>query len=182
MFVNIIEYAHQTFQSIIRPEDVVVDATAGNGHDTVFLAKLSRYVYAFDVQACALDTTKKRLNDEGLANRVTLVHDSHANADHYLHNQVKVFVFNLGYLPGEDKRITTNKKSTLIAIEKALDYLMLDGMISITVYPGHDEGKEEAQAIEILTSGLSPHHYTVLKYQFTNRTNAPYNVMIHKHT
>ena len=35
---------------VVTQDDIVVDATMGNGHDTLFLAKLAKQVYAFDIQ------------------------------------------------------------------------------------------------------------------------------------
>ena len=43
----------------------MVDGTLGNGHDTVFLAKLvgpNGHVYGFDIQEQAIVSTKKRLD------------------------------------------------------------------------------------------------------------------------
>ncbi len=39
-----------------------MDATMGNGHDTLFLAKLAKQVYAFDIQEQALEKTQERLS------------------------------------------------------------------------------------------------------------------------
>ena len=56
-----LEMAHQFLAEVITKEDVVVDATMGNGHDTAFLAQLAGQVYAFDIQEQALVNTQERL-------------------------------------------------------------------------------------------------------------------------
>jgi len=59
---RVLQYAQQLLKATVEEGDTVVDATAGNGHDTLFLAQLvgdSGQVYAFDVQkkCCGCHTT-----------------------------------------------------------------------------------------------------------------------------
>ena len=65
----------------VQPGDTVVDATMGNGHDTLFLAEqvgAEGRVYAFDIQESALESTRQLLEEHGMSGRVTLQCRSHA--------------------------------------------------------------------------------------------------------
>ena len=88
--------------------DVAVDFTMGNGNDTLFLSKTvgeSGRVYAFDIQEAALLSTREHLISEGAPENYTLICASHHRVKEFVHEPVKVGMFNLGYLPGGDKRI-----------------------------------------------------------------------------
>lgn len=140
----------------LKAGDKVIDATAGNGYDTLFLAQTvgpSGHVIAFDIQACALANTKMLLEKHGILKGVLLVHAGHEDMLMYTpsewHKDVKAIVFNLGYLPKGDKTITTMTSNTLKALNVALRLLHPEGALWVVVYPGHEEGKREAQAIEV---------------------------------
>lgn len=180
MFKRIIPFAHDLIKQSLSKEDIAVDMTAGNGHDTLLLAELCDNVYAFDIQETAIKNTKKRLEENGFKH-VNLIQDSHANIKNHINKAVKVVIFNLGYLPGESKHITTIFETTLKALNEVIDLLSNNGLISITLYPGHEAGKIECEHIEKWVEKLPSNNYTVLKYQFTNRKDAPYNLMIYKH-
>ncbi|MFH5882032.1 class I SAM-dependent methyltransferase [Liberiplasma polymorphum] len=180
MFKRLIPFVHDSIASCLSNDDVAVDMTAGNGHDTLFLAKLCNHVYAFDIQEKAIKKTHKRLTKENI-HHVKLINDSHTNLKQHVMHPIKVCVFNLGYLPGEDASITTQKETTLEALKLALDLLVNGGLISITLYTGHPEGAFEAHLIESWVNQLPSKSYTVLKYQFINRYKAPYNLLIYKH-
>ena len=89
-----LEMAHQFLNEVITKEDVVVDATMGNGHDTAFLAKRAGQVYAFDIQEQALVNTREKLDQLGLHN-VQLILDGHQHVDHYVKN-LKAAIFSCG--------------------------------------------------------------------------------------
>ena len=139
--------AHELIEQNVTEGDTVVDATAGNGYDTLFLARLvgkEGTVHAFDIQQAALDATSARLKEHG------------ANADLHLcdHSQMaectdeaKAVMFNLGYLPGADHEIITNVDSTLAAVEAASALLSQGGILTCICYPGHPGGLEEAEAV-----------------------------------
>jgi len=162
----------------------VIDATMGNGHDTLQLAQLvgdTGHVYAFDIQREALTATAARLSDEQLQARVSLIHDSHARMHDYVSQEVSAIVFNLGYLPGTDKSCATQADSTLAAIEGALTLLAPGGLLLIVIYWGHEAGVSEKEAIEPFVAQLSPEQYRVLRYEFMNRVHpAPYLLAIER--
>jgi len=151
--LRLTDHAHQICDEILEEGDVAIDATVGNGHDTLFLAEAvgaEGRVYGFDVQADALNLTRQKLGEELLL-RVTLLHKSHAEMDQHIESSdrgcIKVIMFNLGYLPGGDKEITTMTESTLVAMEAACKLLHPEGVITILAYPGHETGHDETKAV-----------------------------------
>ncbi|WP_373230108.1 class I SAM-dependent methyltransferase [Cohnella sp.] len=174
----------------IKPGDIVVDATAGNGADTLFLAQLAGAegkVYAFDIQSSAIENTRQRLNSvsetEGLA-PVDLLHTSHENmasgipVEH--HGQISVIMFNLGYLPGASHDIITKSSTTLSALKTAVLLLRSGGLLTIVVYPGHEGGDQEANAVYAWASDISPSLAQTIVYRFPQKPTAPYLIALIK--
>ncbi len=175
MFPRITEYVHQLIEPRTKAGDLAIDATMGNGHDTVFLANLvgeTGHVYAYDIQRQAVESTERRLEKEGLLHRVTLRQCSHDQMEHE-ENSISVMVFNLGYLPGSDHTLTTEARTTLAALERATKLIRVGGLIVVTVYWGHDQGKEEKLKVEEYVEQLPYPEYMVLKYQYVNPKNQP---------
>ena len=161
--------------------DTAVDFTMGNGHDTEFLSKTvgeSGKVYAFDIQASAVESTRKNLATAGCPNNYTLIHDSHHYVKSYVKEPIKAGMFNLGYLPGGDKSITTMRATTLPAIEAAIELLGRDSILLIAVYPGHPEGDAEGREITEYLSTLSRFKVCCTKVQIINSPTSPYFMMI----
>lgn len=153
-----------------------VDATAGNGQDTLFLARkvgTQGHVYAFDIQQEALNITAANLEEAGLRTRVTLILDGHENMAGHIKFPPAVVMFNLGYLPGGGRGIVTEVKTTLAALPGALDLLIPGGLITITVYPGHKEGVKERDAIAKYCGALNMRRYTVLHLKISNHFKHP---------
>ncbi|WP_010243596.1 tRNA (mnm(5)s(2)U34)-methyltransferase [Acetivibrio cellulolyticus] len=173
---NSLTQSHKYIEHFVEEGDTVIDATAGNGSDTVFLAKLvgeSGHVYSFDVQQIALDRTAEKLDSLDLRDRVDLINDGHENLDNYVKSKVKAVMFNLGYLPRGDHNIGTRAKTTITAIQKSMELLVVGGIISIVVYHGGDSGfDEKIQVIEYLGK-LEPKKYVVMKTEFINQENCP---------
>ena len=144
------QIAQQRISEVIKPGDIVVDATVGNGFDTHFLAqqvKETGRVFGFDLQEQAIQSTQKRLTEAGLQN-VVLVQQSHAEVQRYVVQPVTAAMFNLGYLPRSDHSIVTCAETTLPALDQIIKKLVNGGMITILAYRGHDGGPEEAYAVE----------------------------------
>jgi len=163
--------AAEILRAVLSPGDRAIDATMGNGHDTALLCSLvgpEGRVYAFDVQPTALEATRRRLAEEGLAGQAELFLLGHEHMREAVGEPVKAIVFNLGWLPGGDHRITTLTETTLPAIQQALALLMPMGVLVICVYPGHPEGEREQEMVTRLLSRLSPREYNVLMQQFLN--------------
>ena len=163
--------ARECMEKVLHAGDTVVDATMGNGHDTEYLAGLvgeNGHVYAFDVQTQAIQNTKNRLQDAGLLDRVTLIEASHDQMAQHVHCRVRAVMFNLGWLPGGDKSITTLLPTTLRAVQQALNLLDQMGVLCICIYPGHEEGKKELEALTSLFAALPPQRFNCLSHVFVN--------------
>lgn len=174
-----LEMAHDFLSQVITPEDIVVDATMGNGYDTLFLAKLAKQVYAFDIQEQALEKTSQRIQEAGLTN-VDLILQGHETVDQYV-TEVKAAIFNLGYLPSADKSIITQPQTTLDALEKLCQVLVKGGRIAIMIYYGHEGGDIERDAVLDFVSQLPQQEYTATIYRTLNQiNNPPFLVMIEK--
>lgn len=174
-----LEMAHDFLAQVITKDDVVVDATMGNGNDTLFLAKLAKQVYAFDIQELALQKTSQRLQKAGLTN-VELLLQGHETVDQFV-NEVKAAIFNLGYLPSADKFIITKPHTTIEALEKLCQMLVKGGRIAIMIYYGHEGGDIERDAVMDYVSQLSQQEYTATIYRTLNQiNNPPFLVMIEK--
>jgi len=174
-----LEMAHDFLAQVITKDDVVVDATMGNGHDTLFLAKLAKQVYAFDIQEQALEKTSQRIQEAGLTN-VDLILQGHETVDQFV-TEVKAAIFNLGYLPSADKSIITQPQTTLEALEKLCQMLVKGGRIAIMIYYGHEGGDIERDAVLDFVSQLPQQEYTATIYRTLNQiNNPPFLVMIEK--
>ena len=174
-----LEMAHDFLAQVITQEDIVVDATMGNGHDTLFLAKLAKQVYAFDIQEQALEKTSQRLQEAGLTN-VDLILQGHETVDQFV-TEVKAAIFNLGYLPSADKSIITQPQTTIESLDKLCQMLIKGGRIAIMIYYGHEGGDIERDAVMDYVSQLPQEEYTATIYRTLNQiNNPPFLVMIEK--
>ena len=173
--------AHQLVSGVVREGDTVIDATIGNGHDTLFLANLvgtSGKVIGFDIQESALKQTRERL---GSCAGIDLHWDSHGNMENYLVGEVNAAMFNLGYLPGGDHEIITVPESTLSGLKTAAAYLAINGVITIVAYTGHPGGSEEATRVDQWTKALCSDDFSVIRYEFSNRKKkAPFLIGIQR--
>jgi tRNA G37 N-methylase Trm5 len=176
---NINLAVHDVVKRHIKPQHICIDATCGNGHDTLFLAQLSNHVFAFDIQAQAVQSTAKRLAENDVSN-VTLFHQSHDTISDTIHRNIDIVMYNLGYLPYGDRTMTTTPETTVNSLKQVLSILALNGLITITIYVGHDGGLEESQQIEAFVKTLDKHDYTIVKYEHINRKLAPYAIFIER--
>ena len=169
-------------QANIAPDGVLADFTMGNGYDTLYLASLvpNGRVYAFDIQPEALENTRSRLAQAGLAN-AELILDSHANAKQYIHTPIDAGMFNLGYRPGGDKSVHTMHESTLKAVTDAVDLLKAGGVLVISVYPGHAEGTLEGELLLSLLAGYDKKRYCVSHFHLVNSPDAPFIIAVEKY-
>lgn len=158
------------------PRVLAVDCTAGNGHDTLFLAERcgpSGHVWAFDVQRAALDRTAARLAAAGLTERVTLVARGHehlaASLPPEAAGNIAAAAFNLGFLPGSGREIVTRAETTLAALAALTLYLAPQGLLSVHVYTGHPGGREEGDAVAAWFSALPWEEWRAASYTLANR-------------
>jgi len=177
--LNILEFAKSIIDQRVTSNDVCLDATLGNGHDSLYLAKRAKKVFAFDIQLDAINSSKQLLDENKIEN-VKLIHDGHQNLDQYVNDELALGIFNLGYLPNGDKSITTKFDSTITAIEKVCQLLKINGVCIVVVYTGHEGGQEESEKVLEYVSNLNRFQYNVLKYDFINKKNPPYVIAIEK--
>ena len=173
---EIVPFAHGLLQRALQPGDIAIDATAGNGHDTLLLAQQvgdGGHVYAFDVQEQAISATRERLEAHGVAHRVSVIHAGHETVQQHVQQPVQAAVFNLGYLPRSDKQVTTQADSTIAALQGIWQLLRPHGVIVLVVYHGHAGGKQERSALEDYVCSLDPATVRVVRYALANVPNDP---------
>ena len=176
--------AHLMLRQFVHPGNTVVDATCGNGNDTLLLAELvgaTGRVWAFDIQATAIGHTARKLVDAGWAERAELVHGGHEAMAERVSDGVGAVVFNLGYLPGGDRTVITRPESTLAAIEQSAALLKPGGILAVTAYPGHDGGDGECAAVDAWAAGCDPRAFHAWRMGQANvPATAPYLILIQK--
>ena len=178
------EFAMHIVRAYVGPGDTVVDATCGNGHDTLALAAMDpARLYAFDVQEDAVRATTKLLEDNGYgksitAGRIIIRQLAHEDMGGVITAPVKVVVFNLGYLPGGDKTVTTKAETTLAAVQAAMELLQKDGLICITMYSGHPEGKREKEALLDFSEGLDAGAWHTAYISMPNQKHDPPEILL----
>ncbi len=192
MMKNLLQHTNQLAQAIwehyLSPqlasgEYAAVDATCGRGNDTVWLAARCRRVYAFDIQPEAIAATREALHAADVSDvpaampAVTLIEDSHAELAAYIREPIGLIVFNLGYLPGGEKDWTTAAASTLTALQVAADRLAVGGLLSVTMYWGHEAGKAERKAVLAWASELDRGIYHCVHTDMLNQPNCPPEIL-----
>ncbi len=190
-FPSVLTTAQRFVAERVRPGDAAVDATAGGGVDTLFLARAAGpkgRVFAFDVLEEALGRTRERLAEarraEALA-EVELLHAGHERmADMVpagLHGHIRAVMFNLGYLPGgSNPSVITQPDTTLAALEASLSLLAAGGALTAVLYPGHPGGDAEAAAVEAWAAGLPATRAQAVLYRFPQKPHAPYLIALEK--
>ncbi|ERJ13395.1 tRNA (mnm(5)s(2)U34)-methyltransferase [Haloplasma contractile] len=184
---RVLQYAKTLIKACTGKGDIAIDATIGNGHDSLFLSKLvgeSGHVYGYDIQKQAIEKTRNLL-DQHKIEQVTLFHKGHEyildTVPSSLYGNVSSAIFNLGYLPGSDKTVTTKGSTTIKAINQLLQILKVGGIIVLVVYHGHPEGQVEKDELLDYVSTLNQKYAHVLRYQFVNQKNhAPFIIAIEK--
>ena len=169
-------WARELIEDAMFPGAIAVDATMGNGHDTKWLCELAGekgLVYAFDVQAQAVENTRARLTDSGLYERARLFHAGHERMAEFIDRPADAVVFNLGWLPGGEKSITTLTDTTLKAVDTASKQLAPGGVMTICVYPGHSEGAKEREAVIDWASALPCSVFDVMLKRYLNQPCDP---------
>lgn len=176
---GILPFTRSILETVIQPGDTSVDATMGNGLDTLFLAKLvgkQGKVLAYDIQEKALRKTEERLQKEGYFEQVRFFLKGHQDIEEDLRSlpaPISAAMFNLGYLPGGNKDIVTTPQSTIKALLGIRPYLKAGGLITLVIYSGHEQGKTEREALLTEVSSWDQTEYQVLQYQFINQKNDP---------
>lgn len=164
--MRLVQEVHKEVVKIVKPGDFAIDATLGNGHDTLLLASCGAHVIGFDIQDLAIENTRLGLlkQSKSFVDHVTLHKEGHERMLQVVPGdwigKVSMIMFNLGYLPGGDKTLITRPETTLQALEAAYSLLAKDGYLSIVLYPDHPGGNDEASAVKawIANNGHTINH------------------------
>ncbi len=187
LFHSHLDLAHDYWARLVKIGDRVIDATSGNGYDTLKLCQLALSldkgkVYGFDLQSIAIESTRQLIHSHfpaELRSRIHLEQRCHSTfPDIIIPQSIRLIVYNLGYLPGGDKKHTTCKDTTLQSLEHAQSLLLPGGAISITCYPGHAQGAQEQEALLNYVSQLSPSQWSCCHHVWLNRQQAPSLLLI----
>ena len=186
--VSITAEIQQFLSNRIHQGDNVIDATLGNGHDTLFLARAigdGGHLFGFDIQAVALENSARQLTDQGLQHHATLFRESHARMAEFIpgefHGHISCIMFNLGYLPGTDKSVTTVIESTIPAIHQGCRLLAGHGLISVLAYTGHAGGMEEYRAVKEWAEALDTNRFKVsIRNLLPDHNHPPRWILIEK--
>lgn len=174
---QITRWCAQFIRLQVREGDLCIDATMGNGNDTLLLSRLcgeKGRVLAFDIQSQAIKKTEEHLKKSGAPHNYTLFLDSHTHMENYATpGSVSCIVFNFGYLPGADHKLSTRPDTSLSALNQALKLLQKGGLLSLCIYSGGDSGFEERDAILSWLKQLEPRCFLVIKSEYFNRPNHP---------
>ncbi|MFV0499387.1 MAG: class I SAM-dependent methyltransferase [Bacilli bacterium] len=168
---NVLLFSKSLLDKYLTKDCIVVDATCGNGNDTLYLCEKFKFVYGFDIQKKAIENTSKLLENHS---NFKLFQTSHENICEYV-DSCDGAIFNLGYLPNASHKVITKYDSTIKAVESLLT-IIKKGIIVLVVYVAHDEGVEGLHLEKYLNT--IDKKYDVIKYQFINRNNAPYVLAI----
>ena len=188
LFQTPLDAAHAYWRQLLKPGNLVIDATCGNGHDTLVLTAICATsggkVIAIATQEAAIKNTRERINGnipEPLQKNVDYYRQCHSTFPaHIAANSAALIVYNLGYLPGGNKELTTLRSTTLQSLEAALPLISPGGAISIMCYPGHSEGKIAAEAVGNFAASLNPKEWSCCHHRWVNRTASPSLLLILK--
>jgi 16S rRNA C1402 N4-methylase RsmH len=167
---------------ILKQGDTVVDATCGNGYDSIYIAeKIGKAgtLYCFDVQNIAIKKTEESLLQLNEAPTIHLLQESHENLELFVKEKVDCVYYNLGYLPNSDKSITTNSNSTIQSLKSAFNILKPNGIISMMCYLNHDDHNEYNQ-IKIFLLSLNQLEFSIAETNFILRKTSPILLVIEK--
>lgn len=178
---NAVQISRQIISQAVNQADTVVDATCGQGNDTLLLARLvgpPGAVYSFDIQEDALKAAQILLKAENLTDRVKLIHDDHARVKEHIDQKIHAAMFNLGYLPGGNHLITTKKETTIKAVDEILTMLVPGGIMTIVAYPGHQAGAEELTELRNHLQQIPQQLFDVVEITFLNQINQPPELIV----
>lgn len=182
-----IHLSHLIWKDFLKPGMTVIDATCGNGHDALYLAKLTLHpkkgrLFAIDIQQSALHKTRLLLEKSlppSLMKRIVLLEASHETFPEEI-QQANLIVYNFGYLPNGDPLLTTMTPSSLKSCQAATSLLPKGGMLSLTLYPGHEEGKREASALLEWALSLPQKQFLTTHHFPLSSPNSPSLLIIRK--
>lgn len=178
---KIVEFSKVLIKDYLSKIDhniICVDATLGNGNDSLYISQLIKnkgIVFGYDIQEQSIINSNALFKLHNTKNIITKL-KSHEFIEE---ENIDLCIFNLGYLPRSDKKIKTNKTTTINALNSVISKMNKEKMlIIICIYIGHQEGLEESNALEEFVKNLPSNKYLVCKYQNYNRPLSPYILTI----
>jgi hypothetical protein len=183
--------AHSLWSYVLRPGyDSAIDATAGNGGDSMKLAQmlfspkttnapqgssLSQLV-CIDIQSEACENTRQglasMLPNEILQTNVQILHQSHAPLavpvgpdNSNTPCTVALVVYNLGFLPKSqgNKDCMTTTESTIASMADAVLMIRVGGLLSVMTYPRTNV--QEDFAVHAFLEGLALFTSTTISWE-----------------
>lgn len=178
-------YSHNYIRQHLHEDGVAIDATCGNGHDTLLLAQIATkgVVIAMDCQASALKSAKALIESHSpdMAARILWQEGCHSEiGENMASGSVDLIVYNLGYLPGGDKSVITKTETTLKSLNRACALLKQGGAILVTTYSGHEGGQPEEEAVVAFARQLPKQEYLTEQHLWLNREKGPTVLSIKK--
>ena len=163
---------HELLAARLRPGGLYVDATCGNGHDTLFLCGLAGEngrVLGLDIQPAAVEATNRRLAAAGFGGVGRAVLCGHENLLTLVEpGTADCVLFNFGWLPGADHAVHSGTATTLPALRAACTALRPGGVLAAVLYSGSVIGSGEKQAALDFFRSLPLTQYTALVCEFAN--------------
>ena len=181
--MKITSLAHEQWSKIVSPGDTVIDATCGNGRDMLALAQLldgQGELVGYDIQKEALQNSEALLKKSLTADQFQIITFRHQSHEIFLEKSAKLIVYNLGYLPGGDKSLTTQTETTLQSLQSACEVILSGGTISVMCYVGHEEGQREEVAIREFVQALPSDQWVCSHHRIVNRQQAPSLFLLHR--
>ncbi|CAI7867833.1 unnamed protein product, partial [Closterium sp. NIES-54] len=156
--------AHQLWRGVVRRGDTVVDATCGNGHDTMAMAALAlapappsdgEAGSAGEELGCQTRRWLTCTRCAPATPRCSNMSPCHSSLlQHVASGSARLVAFNLGYLPRAHhapptaaaspttapEGITTQPGSTVAALQAAVVATAVGGVVSVMAYVGHPGG------------------------------------------
>lgn len=173
---NALLLSHEYIKKVLKEGNTAVDATCGNGHDTLFLSEIvgkSGRVFAFDIQEKAIESTRARLFEYNAPDNTTLILDGHEHMNQHITGMVRAVMFNFGYLPGGDHQKATQTETSIAAVRSAMHLLSSGGIITLCIYSGGDTGFSERDGLLAFCKTIDPNEFFVLSHEFINQENNP---------
>lgn len=167
-----VELTHRFLAQRVAPGGLYLDATCGNGHDTLFLCQLAGadgQVIGMDIQDTAVQSTNRLLADSGMAGIGRAVQCDHRELLRYApQGSADCVMFNFGWLPGADHTVHSTAEGSLAALKAGLTALRPGGVLSAVLYSGKIIGSSEKEAALAFFRSLPLTDYTVLICEFGN--------------
>lgn len=170
--LSAVQLCHEFLEAHLTPGGLFLDATCGNGNDTLFLCRLAGQngrVLGMDIQPQAVDRTNRRLKEAGYDKIGRAVLYDHARLGELVQpGKVDCVLFNFGWLPGAEHDIHSTADGSVPALRAALDALRPGGVLAAVLYSGKVIGDAEKQAALAFFRTLPLTKYTVLVCEFAN--------------